>query len=343
MNRKILKRMAYLLMAMLLIGLMGGCGSPAPAPEPEPSDEPAEAPAEAPEAPRELTYLTMGTGGVAGVWYPVGGVMGAAMSNSDIVSVTVQSSAASIENIRTVGTDERELGFATGGLLVFAQQGIEMWEGEAYPELAGLANFLFMENQFLTRKGSGIESLNDLAGKRVGTGAPGSGDEVFARGMLTAIGVYDQLTPYQLSYAEQVTAFQDRQLDVIYGMAAAPTAAVLDAASQAEVIMLPVDGENREKVLELYPFFVEAEITTEQYSFLEANVPTVGSFTTMFTRMDIDEEVIYEAMKAMFADLETIQAAHPGMADFTPENAVMGMPIELHPGARRFYEEVGAL
>lgn len=294
-------------------------------------------------APQEVTYLTMGTGGVSGTWYPVGGVLAAAMSKSKVADVTVQSSAASIENIRLVGSGERQLGMATSGLLVFAQDGTEMFKGEPYKNLSSLANMMFMQCQFLVRSNSGINSIADLVGKNVGTGAPGSGDEVIARGILEALGVYDQVKPMQLSYAEQVTAFKDRQLDVVCAVASAPTAAMLDASAQADVKFISFSAADKEKVLVKFPFLVDTTITSKQYAFVKEDINTFGAYTTLFASTDVPEDVIYEAMKAMYGDIATIQASHGAMKDFTAESAVIGLPIKLHPGAEKYYKEIGVL
>lgn len=152
MAKKGLKKLFCIMMVLIMVLSFAACGGGGTETEGE-------------GEPQEVTYLTMGTGGVSGTWYPVGGVLSAAMSKSGVVSVTAQSSAASLENIRLAGSGERQLGLATGGLLVFAQEGIEMFEGESYPQLASLANMMFMQCQFLVRADSGINSLSDLAEK----------------------------------------------------------------------------------------------------------------------------------------------------------------------------------
>jgi len=328
------RKLLSLVLAFILVFSMTACGSGGSESENENGSS---------EAPQEITYLTMGTGGVSGTWYPVGGVLSAAMSKSGVVSVTAQSSAASIENIRLAGTGERELGMATGGLLVFARDGVEMFKGEQYSNLASLANMMFMQCQFMVRADSGINSFADLAGKTVGTGAPGSGDEVFARGILEALGLYDKVKPMQLSYAEQATAFKDRQLDMIFAFASAPTAAMMDAASQADVKMLEFSDAEKQKVTEKFPFLVETTLRPDHYGFITEELDTFGSYTTLFASTDVPEDVIYAAMKAMFEDLDTIQASHVSMAEFTAEEAVKGLPIDLHPGAEKYYKEIGVL
>lgn len=290
-----------------------------------------------------VTYLSMGTGGTAGTWYPVGGVLSAAMSKSGTVSVTAQTSAASLENIRLVGSGDRQLGLAAAGLLVYAVQGAEMFEGESYPDLAAIANMMPNQFQFVVRAGAGIDSVYDLKGKIVGTGAPGSGDEVLARGILEALGVYEDITPMQLSFGEQVTAFKNRQLDCIFAASPAPTSAILDAASQAKVKFLGFDAETKAKILEKLPFLVDDVITPKHYNFVTEEIPTFAVFSTLFTSTDIGEQVIYDAVKAMYADLDNINASHGAMANFNMDMAVSGIPIPLHPGAEKYYKEEGKL
>jgi len=321
-----------LVLALMLVFSLGACAS----------KESGEGEGEAP-APQEVTYLTMGTGGVSGTWYPVGGVLAGAMSKSGVANVSAQTSAASIENIRLASSGERQLGMATGGLLVFARDGVEMFAGESHANLASLANMMFMQCQFLVSADSGINSLSELDGQNVGTGAPGSGDEVFARGILEALGVYDKVKPMQLSYAEQVTAFKDRGLDMVYAFASAPTSAMLDAASQADVKMIGLTPEEIAKVQEKFPFLVETTLTPDHYTFITEPLTTLGSYTTLFASTDVPEDVIYEALKAMYNDLPTIQASHGAMASFTAEEAVMGLPIDLHPGAEKYYKEIGVI
>jgi hypothetical protein len=330
MKKSLTKKIVSGAMVLMMIFSLVACGG-----------NDSESSAKSVEAKVETTYLSMGTGGTGGTWYPVGGVISAAMSKSGTVSVTAQTSAASLENIRLVGAGERQLGLAAAGLIVFAADGVEMFEGEAYPNLASIANMMPNQFQFVVREDSGIDSIEDLAGKVVGTGAPGSGDEVLARGILEALGVYDEVKPMQLSFGEQVTAFKNRQLDCIFAASPAPTSSILDAASQTDVKFLGIEGESRDKVLEAMPYLVDATITHEHYNFVTEDVNTFVVFSTLFTSTDISEQVIYDAVKAMYEDIDTINASHGAMANFTPEMAVGGLPVPLHPGAEKYYKEAG--
>jgi hypothetical protein len=292
----------------------------------------------------------MGTGGAAGTWYPVGGVLAASMSKSGSVSVTAQTSAASIENINLAASGDRQLGIAATGLIVYASLGQEMFSSvdnetkENYTKLRAIANMMPNQFQFVVRADSGINSIEDMVGKKVGTGAPGSGDEVFARGIIEAFGIYNDVTPAPLSFAEQVTEFKNKKIDVIFVASPAPTAAIMDAASQADCKLISFTPEEIEVIKGKFPFAVEATIPAGAYNFVTKDVNTLCVYSTLFTTTDVSEEVVYAITKAMFEDLETINAAHPAVAKFSAETAIDGLGgLELHPGAQKYYEELGLL
>jgi len=291
----------------------------------------------------EVTYLTFGTGGTGGTWYPVGGILAAAMSKADSVEVSAQTSAASLENIRLVGSGERQLGFASSGLLKFAVDGVEMFAGEEYPNMASIASLLPNQFQFVVRADSGINGLSDLAGKSVGTGAPGSGDKVIAEAILDALGIGDSVKEMPLSFSEQVTAFKNRQIDCIFVAAASPTAAILDAASQAKVKLLGFTDAEKVKVTNAMNYAVESVIPAETYTFLDEDMETFATLTTLFTSTTIPENIIYDAVKAMWAELETIKSSHAAMKDWNMDLGTSGFPVPAHPGAAKFYKEMGKM
>ncbi len=291
-----------------------------------------------------VNQLIMGTGGVSGTWYPVGGVICGAISKSSIINATAQTAAGGVESIRLVDAGERQLGFAMPSLAIYAKKGIEAFEGTPVDSIRAICAFMPMEAHFIVRSDSGINSLADLKGKAIGTGAPGSGDEVMCREILDAVGItYDDCKPMKLSFSEQVTAFKDRQLDAMFMLASSPTSSVLDASSQADVKLLPIEGDLRDQILEKYPYYSPTAIPDANYNFIDNDVETIGIPTMMFTSADIEDDVVYEICKFMFDGIETIQAAHPSMKSFILETAIDGLAVELHPGAQKYYEDNGVL
>lgn len=309
-------------------------------------------PAETPTETKDLAEgkgitanLVMGTGGVAGTWYPLGGAFCTQMSDGAGLNVTVQASGGGVENARTVASGERDLGMLGNNVAAYAYEGKLSFEGTPLSNLRGLYSFLPNQVQFVVRTNSGINCLADMKGKAVGVGAIGSGDELSIREeLLGPLGItYDDFDEQMLSVAEQVTAFKDNHLDVIYLIASAPTSGVMDAAAQAKVTLVPIVGEEKATIMEKAPFYVETVITNKQYEFLEKDIETVATMTIMVTNAELDENIAYELVKNTFEGVTELQAFHPGMREFSLENALIGMSIPLHPGAERYYKEKGII
>lgn len=288
--------------------------------------------------------LVMGTGGVSGTWYPMGGVMCSAMSAGKL-NVTVQASGGGVENVRTLLSGERDLGLAGGDIAYYGYAGVGDFEGEDGSKLCSLACFSPMETQLVIRADSGIASIADLKGKAVGCGSVGSGDEVAIRGLLGTVGLsYDDIDEYLLSVAEQSTMFKDRKLDAMYLTAASPNSGVLDAASQADCAFVSISGAERDKILAEFPFFHATTIPTSAYSFLTEDVETIGLDTILLCTTDLSDEVVYALLENMFANVKDVQASHGSMATFTMESACAGeFAVPLHPAAVQFYKDHGVM
>lgn len=286
--------------------------------------------------------LIMGTGGTSGTWYSVGGVICGALSTSDLLNATAQTSAGGVENIRLVSTNERQLGFCMPSLAIYAKDGVESFDGEKIENIRAICQFMPMQAHFIVRDKSSIKSIEDIKGKAIGTGAAGSGDEVMCREILDAVGItYDDVDEQLLSFSEQVTAFKDGQIDVMFMLASAPTASVMDAASQADCRILSVEGDLEKKVLDAHNYYYETTIPKDSYDFLKEDVTTIGISTMLFTNAEMSDDVVYEICNKMFeeANLKAIQESHGSMADFSLDTAIEGLTVELHPGAQKYYDE----
>lgn len=330
-----MKKLFSLLLALLMVFSLVACGAEPAAPAEEGGEA---APVEA------AGNLVMGTGGVSGTWYPLGGAMCGAMSK-DKLNVTVQASGGGVENVRTLLSGERDLGLAGGDIAYYGYAGVGDFEGEDGSKLCSLACFSPMETHLVVRADSGINCIADLNGKAVGCGAVGSGDEVAIRGLLGTVGLsYDDVDEYLLSVAEQSTMFKDRKLDAMYLTAAAPNSGVLDAASQADCALVPITGTERDNILAEYPFFHATTVTKDKYSFLTDDVETIGLDTILLCTTDLSDEVVYALLENLFAKVTEVQGAHSSMANFTIESACAGeFAVPLHPAAVQFYKDHGAM
>lgn len=289
--------------------------------------------------------LVMGTGGVSGTWYPVGGAVCSAMSGGKL-NVTVQASGGGVENVRTVLAGERDLGLVGADVINYAYNGIGDFEGEDGSNLRVLFRFASAEAQLLARADSNINSLSDLKGHACGIGAVGSGDEVAFHSYLETIGMsYDDIDESLISYAEQATAFKDRRIDTMFTLATAPTSGILDVASQAKVKLVPISGEERDAIVTALPFYYAVTIPQDKYSFMEGDVETVGMDSMVFCSAELDDDQVYAILDNMFNNLDSVQTIHPSMATFTPEFAANAgdFNVPMHDAAIKWFADHGYL
>ena len=289
--------------------------------------------------------LVMGTGGVSGTWYPVGGAVCGAMSGGKL-NVTVQSSGGGVENVRTVLAGERDLGLVGADVMSYAYNGVGDFEGEDGSNLRVLFRFASAEAQIIARVDSGINSLSDMKGRPCGVGAIGSGDEVAFHSYLEVNGMsYDDIDESLISYAEQATAFKDRRIDTMFTLATAPTSGILDVASQAKVKLVPITGTERDAITAALPFYYAVTVPQDKYSFMEEDVETVGMDSYIFCSAKLSDEQAYALLDNLFANIESVQTIHPSMADFDAEYAANGgdFAIPMHNGAIKWFTDNGYL
>jgi len=331
-NKISTKRQLCAILILVLVIMLGACGTEEKVTE------------EKVDAVQEPEMIVIGTGGISGVWYPVGGAIASALSNSAGVTATAQASAGSVENIRLLSNGEIEMGISNTSVVASAVAGEEAFVGEPVSNIRGIAIMLPIQTQMIVRDDSDIKSLYDLKGKSVGVGQPGSGDEVQIRQMLETIGItYDDIDEKMLSYSELVTSFKDKQIDAMFVLSGAPTSVILDAASQEKIRILPVEDTIRDKVIEKFPFNVKITLAANTYQFQTEPVELLQLGTLLFCDESLSEDVVYRMTKALFDNVDKLQASHNQMATFSLETAIDGMPVDLHPGAEKYYKEAGLI
>ena len=344
------KNLALLLAGLLMLALLSGCApaDPAPAPEePTPDEEPAE-PDETDEYAQDYEdqFLSIATGGTGGVYFPLGGAL-ASIFNSYVPGVTAnaESTGASVANIDLVGQGETELAFIQNDITYYAFTGTEMFEDrdEAIDNIRGMAVIYPELIQIVALAGSGIESVEDLAGMRVAIGAPGSGTEANARQILAAHGLtYDDLGQADfLSFAEAADQLRNEQIDAAFVTAGIPTAAITEVATTADIVIIPIESSMINDLSDEYPFYVEVVIPGGTYPGNDDDVTTTAVQAMLVVPEDLPEGLVYNMTRAMFEYRQEIIDTHARGNDITLDTALEGMPIEVHPGAMRYYEEMG--
>lgn len=285
-------------------------------------------------------FINIGTGGTAGTYYPIGGAM-AEILNKDIkgMNASAQSTGASVANINMLKDGSIDLAIVQNDITYYAVNGTEMFADKKVDTLKGIATLYPETCQFVTLEASGIKSIADLKGKRVAVGAAGSGAEANARQILEAYGItYNDIDAQYLSFSEGASALKDGNVDAAFLTAGYPTASVQDIASQNPVALLPIDDDKAEALISKYPFYTKTTIPAGTYGFAN-ETKTVSVMAMLVANDKVDDALGYDIAKALFSNLDRLQASHSVGKLITKEGALKGMPIPMNVGAEKYFKE----
>ena len=284
-------------------------------------------------------FLNIGTGGTAGTYYPIGGAI-AEVLNKEIpgMSASAQSTGASVANINMLSDGEIDLATVQNDIAYYAAHGTEMFQDKKVDGLQGIASLYPETCQFVTLKSSGIKSLAELKGKRVAVGAAGSGVEANVRQILAAYGVtYDDIDAQYLSFAEGASALKDGNVDVAVLTAGYPTASVQDIAAQNPVRLLPVEGKAADALIAQYPFYTKTVIPAGTYAGFDEEVPSVAVMAMLVAGPTVNDDLGYCIAKAIFSNLDRLQAAHAVGKQIAKDTAKTGMSLPMNAGAEKYF------
>jgi TRAP transporter TAXI family solute receptor len=292
-------------------------------------------------------YFRIGTGGTAGTYYPVGGMIANAVSQPGKIVVTAQASNGSVANVNGIVGGSLESGFSQADVATWAQKGTGMYEGKPnVPGLRLIANLYPESVHIVVRKGLGVKSPADLKGKRVALDEPGSGTLINARIILAAYGVQESdIKPEYIKPNQAGDKLKDGSLDAFFFTGGAPAGAIAELASGGTGIeLVPIEGPQAEGLRMASPFFSPDVIAADTYKGVPA-VNTLAVGAQWVTSDKADAGVVYEITKALYGEAaqKVLAAGHAKGKFITKENAVKSAGIPFHPGAEKFYREAGLL
>lgn len=287
-------------------------------------------------------FINILTGGTSGVYYPVGGALSQIYSQGiEGAKVQVQSTKASVENLNLLQQGKGEIGFALGDSVKLAAEG-DADAGFPAPldKLRGISAIYPNYIQIVASADSGIKSLEDLKGKALSVGAPKSGTELNARAILAAAGMsYDDLGKVEyLPFAESVELMKNRQLDATLQSAGLGVASLKDLSTSIPITVVSVPADVAEKLGAPY---IAQNIPANTYEGQAEDVPTVAVINYLVTNSDVSDDLAYQMTRLLYENLDTLKAAHAATANMDVQNALQGMPVPVHPGAQKYYDEVG--
>ena len=289
--------------------------------------------------------IAIGTGGTGGVYYPLGGGLAALISKHlPGVEATAEVTTASVDNMKLLHANRVALVFTLPDTALDAYQGKMKGLGDKVAVRA-LSSIYTNYMQIVAIDGSGIKTVADLKGKRVSTGAPGSGTEVKGLRVLEAYGLTpkDFKSQDRLGAAESAGALKDRKLDAFFWDGGIPTAAVLDlgATPGLKIHLVPHADAVPKMVSKYGPLYFAATIPKGTYGGMDADVQVAAVTNLLVAHERMDENLAYQITKVFHERTADLVAVHSAAKEISLKNAMVGSPIPFHPGALRFYKEKG--
>lgn len=287
--------------------------------------------------------LVIGTGGTTGTYYAVGGVM-ATVLNDKLTqsSLTVTSTGASKANIQLISDGEASLGIVQNDVMDYAYNGTDLFEEDGKVDSFSAVCGMYDETIQLITTDANIKSVEDLKGKSVSVGAPGSGTEFNARQVLDVYGLsFDDIKPVQSDFGDSADGLKDKKIDAAFIVAGAPTTAVVDLATAADVYLVNIDDEHSDKLIEAHPFYTKTTVPANTYDKQAEDAKTVSVRATLIAANSVPEDVVYELVKAMFDNQDALINGHEKFNNLKLEEATTGISVKFHPGAVKYFQEQG--
>ncbi|WP_421703355.1 TAXI family TRAP transporter solute-binding subunit [Aliiroseovarius sp.] len=293
-------------------------------------------------------FVTIGTGGVTGVYYPTGGAICRLVNKGRKdhgIRCSVESTGGSVYNTRTIRAGELDFGIVQSDVQAAAVAGTGKFSDDgAYPELRALFSVHPEPMHLMARADSGIESVADLAGKRVNIANPGSGTRVLAETLMKYSGLTaaDFSLAAELKSSEQAAALCDGKIDATIWAAGLPNGSSQEATSSCDVKIIPLAGEGIDNLLAENSAYAAATIPGGMYPGNADDIPSWGPKATFVTSANTPDDVVYAVVSAIFENFEDFKKLHPAFGRLQESEMVVdGLTAEIHPGALKYYQERG--
>lgn len=286
----------------------------------------------------DTNIVTIATGGASGPYNIIASTLADIYTEQYDVNSRTQTTGASVENLNLLSDNKVEMAFVMSDALTQALNG-EAAFTEPIENVSQIATLYPNVVQIVATKSSGIQTIEDLRGKRVAVGDQGSGVELNARALLNGHGItYDDMKVDYLGYAEAADGLTAGTIDAAFLTSGLPNASVLELSQTHDIVLVSVDPEKVATIAEEHPYFISVEIPKDMYGNEEA-IPTAAVPNALVVRSDMSDDDVYELTKTFFENLEKLENAHQAASDISLENAQENLIAPLHPGAKRFYGE----
>jgi hypothetical protein len=294
-------------------------------------------------------FVSIAAGWVTGAYFPMAGAISRVayqQLQDENIKVTAESSGASVANANLIASGSTDFAILQNDIASYAYYGKKGMYDQPVKNLLGCASLYPEHIQIIVRKDANINSVADLKGKRVAVGPIGSGTTENAKQILEAWDLsLDDLQAEQLSSQQAGDYIKDGRLDAAFFTVAVGAAVITDTATVVDVDVLPIEGPNVDKLIEQYPFYAKQTVPAGSYPGVEEDTQTVSVMAMLAARADLDKDLVYKIMKAMYSEegLKQIHEAHAKFRSLSADQAMDGMSVPLHPGAEKFLQEAGVI
>lgn len=293
-------------------------------------------------------FVTIGTGGVTGVYYPTGGAICKMMNKhkkETKVKCSVESTGGSVYNVNNIKAGELDFGVAQSDVVYQAYKGEGKFQDKAYK---GLRTVMSIHPELLTlvvRKDSGIKKFYDLKGKRINIGNPGSGNEATVKTLLDKSDYLyiDALKVEQLKASESPNALKDNKIDGYFYMVGHPTANIKDAANSVDIDLISLTSPAAKTLVSEKPYYAFSTIPAGTYKGVDHDTETFGVKAVIVTDANADEKVVYTLVKSVVENFDKFKRLHPAYKNLNKEDLLKGLAAPLHPGAKKYFKEAGLI
>ncbi|KTG11662.1 C4-dicarboxylate ABC transporter substrate-binding protein [Haloprofundus marisrubri] len=285
------------------------------------------------------SQLSWHAGGTGGTYYPLSNQFKSIVDSNTDYTLQVQSTGASVENAGSLGNGNADFALLQNDVAFFAVngEGIDAFQGNAIPNIRGVATLYPETIHVVTPGNSDIQSVQDLSGATINTGDLGSGTQVDARQILEAVGVTDY-TEQNTDFSQAAEQIQNGDVDAAFVVGGWPVGAIEDLANNSNIRLVEISGDAREQVKQAGSYFADDEIPAGTYSGIDQPVPTVAVQAMIATNEEQPEEVVQSVTAAIFENTDQINIKQEFI---TVDSAQDGMSIDLHPGAQAFFDSAG--
>lgn len=286
---------------------------------------------------KEYKYLSVLTGGTQGTYYALGGALADIIDTETGIKTTAEVSQASAANMTALKDGSAEIAFVQTDIAYYASKGEMMFDGEVIDSVSAIGALYPETVQLVTLEKSGIKTFEDLKGKKVSVGAPGSGTYANAEQLLEIHGLtMDDIQAQDLDFGESTESIQAGQIDAAFITAGTPTGAVEGLNATNKVFIVPVTDDKADELIKKYQYYAKEVIPAGTYGIAE-ETPTVSVGAMLVIQNDVPEDLAYEITKAIYDNAGKL--THPKGALIKKETGLDGIGIPVHPGAQKYFDE----